>query len=59
LKKPINPRKFFSRLKRLDSSPLSILRYRQKIFSDVLHTFDAAGTLFLQPGTPAPGKKER
>ena len=46
LKKPINPLRFFSRLNWLDGSPLRILPYRQKIFTDILHSFDDAGALF-------------
>ena len=46
MKRPIEPVKFFSRLKWLDGKPLKILPYRQKIFTDVLHTFDDNGELF-------------
>lgn len=43
--KPIHPLKFFSRLRWLDGKPLVILFYRQKIFTDVLFTFDETGQL--------------
>ena len=42
----LHPLKFFSKLKWLDGKPLVILPYRQKIFTDVLYTFDDAGRLF-------------
>jgi phage terminase large subunit-like protein len=39
--KPVNPLKFFSHLRWLDSKPLEIEPYRQQIFGDVLFSFNA------------------
>jgi hypothetical protein len=43
--KPVDPNKFFSKLKWIDGRPLPevIEPYRQKIFSEALYTFDADG----------------
>jgi hypothetical protein len=46
MKKAIHPLRFYSGLRWLDGSPLKILPYRQKIFSDVLYTFDDDGSLY-------------
>jgi len=55
--KQINPLKFFSLLKWLDGRPLTILPYRQKIFTDVLYTFDETGSLFYNQALLLRGKK--
>lgn len=46
MRKPIHPLRFLSRLQWLDGTPLKVLPYRQKIFSDVLYTFDDGGSLY-------------
>ena len=46
IKKPIHPLRFFSKLKWLDGSPLKILPYRQKIFSNLLYKFDDDESLY-------------
>ena len=57
IKKPIHPWRFFSKLKWLDGSPLKILPYRQKIFSDLLYKFDDDESLYYSLALLLRGKK--
>ena len=55
IKKAIHPLRFFSKLKGLDGSPLKILPYRQKIFSDLLYKL----TVVSLASSTLAGKEER
>jgi hypothetical protein len=55
--KTVNPLKFFSHLRWLDSKPLEIEPYRQRIFGDVLFTFGAKGNPRFNLALMGRGKK--